>query len=133
MYPILFIALYGAVVSLCVSIRQVFFDPISTVGFVAAQVVLISITIICIAIWCRENNRIARELKKIKNTKNTLETGVYFGYTGEIYEDGFCIINVRVCDPDGNLVFQARLPKEDYTKKDVINYIRFAKEFSGEF
>ena len=133
MLSILVVGLYSAIVSLCLSVRQVFYEPIGTTAFIIAQVILIGVTIICIVMAEVRQKRERDAIAEFRLMRKELATCVYKGNTGVIYEDGLEYVNVRVCDPNGSMFFQARLPNHDYTKKDVVNYIKFALELSGDY
>lgn len=132
---VIFIGFYSAVVSLCLSARQVFGEPVPDMNFIVAQVALIGIALICIVIGARMQKKENKEEPKVVEFIESVVSASDDEYWAEIFKSnvhgGQTQMWVRVRRlRGGQEIFRSLLVDETYTESDVRQYLKLAKYLS---
>lgn len=133
---VIFIGFYSAVVSLCLSARQVFSAPVPDTNFIIAQVVLIGIVIVCLVIGAKMNKvREEAEQKTVESREIVASASddMYWAeiFKSNIYGDDAQTLWVRVNRLGGGReIFRLLLVDDNYGEKDALQYLKLARYLS---
>lgn len=130
---VIFIGFYSAVISLCLSARQVFSAPVADTNFIIAQVVLIGIAIVCLVIGAKMNKVRVKEEAESREIVASASDDMYWAeiFKSNIYGGQAQTLWVRVSRLGGGReIFRSLLIEDNYGEKDALQYLKLARYLS---